>query len=106
MQIEELLVPQQQNRSSADPDIKKIADQFDMNQLPDDSTVVIDNLQGSSYLDVSYKLPPGLHLMESVEILKDSQHNTLQQSTIKRDFNTVQKSDFNTTIKMAWKKDN
>ena len=44
MQIEELLVPQQQNRSSAEPDIKKIADQFDINQLPDDSTVVIDNL--------------------------------------------------------------
>lgn len=40
--------------------------------MPDDSTVVIDNLQGSSYLDVSYKFPPGQPIMDSVEILKDS----------------------------------
>lgn len=103
MQIEELLIPQQQNKSSAEPDTQKIVDQLEMYQMPDDSTVVIDNLQGSSYLDVSYKLPPGHHLLESGDFMKESQLGTLQQSTIKRDFNSIQKHDFNTTIKMAWK---
>lgn len=48
---------------------------YELQNHPDDSIVVIDNLHGSSYLDVSYKLPTGDRIMtNSIEkLLKESQ---------------------------------